>query len=216
METTVSPSHVWRRYLPRHLCESVLEHRPFEAPQRLNEGDIVLIRTHNVVGWWVRFGQGLSRSYRENGYSIFCHVAIAVDERTIAEADHRGVTINDLYEEYGNCHFVVLALDLEGSRRRAATAYVTYRAQSRTGYAFLTGIVVALRTWFRLGLVLEQRRAVTCSQLVAQALAQAGVILPRDAADMLPADFARVFELRLSKGFRDSLQVLAGGWGRSL
>jgi hypothetical protein len=67
-----------------------------------------------------------------------------------------------------------------------------------------------------LGLVLEQRRAVTCSQLVAQALAQAGVILPRDAADMLPADFARVFELRLSKGFRDSLQVLAGGWGRSL
>jgi len=167
-----------------------------DCPLTLEPGDLVLIKCRDVVGWLVRLGQALNSDYRVRGYSVFDHVALAISEDCIVEADQKGIHRSPI-ADYQNTLYVRVNYSGQHLSRRAAVEFATYRAeegaQGRLRYASVTAVFLAFRVWFRSPFSVVKRNTDTCAQLVTEALAHGGMIFQREPADTLAADLAVEF-----------------------
>lgn len=157
-------------------------------------GDLVLIRGTSWVSAIVRLVQ-VCHPWRRNAlrYRHWSHVALVVSRSgRIVEVVRGGVMLQDA-DKYRRFERRVIRLSLgeEARRRVAATAHRALReSQGLRGYAAYTIAMATSGAIFGAEGVQQN-----CAALIAQLLGVAGETVPVR-ADLMPADFARHYEVR--------------------
>lgn len=129
-------------------------------------------------------------------YAHWSHCALVVGtDGAIVEAESTGVKRSPISrykdDEY---HLVRLGTEFEPAGRRQAVEYSEARVGQGFGYLALVG--AALFLMFGIPLRLMRRDHQICSGLVVRALQKGGLLPGADPALMLPADLAKIYEVR--------------------
>lgn len=144
----------------------------------------------------IRFGQELRFRGPDATYARWTHCAVVVGEDgTIVEAESLGVE-RDRISKYTSreYHIVRLGEELSPDGRTRAVEYADAQVGQAFGFLALTG--AALFLLFGLKVRLMRRDHQICSGLVVRALQKGGVLQGADPALMLPADLAKIYDVK--------------------
>jgi uncharacterized protein YycO len=155
-------------------------------------GDYIVVRTTGIVSTLICW---ITRSK-------FCHAAIVIEDGQLVEAEPGGVRLAAI-EEYDGCWMMANTLEPTSDEQRA-TVVAYARAHLGEPYNFDADAVDGLDhlglRWKFLGRFAAARKAVMCSQLVADAGVAAGLTAWRcgktTTADVVPGDLAARIEKR--------------------
>lgn len=157
-------------------------------------GNFVLTHGKSWVSHLISFGEWLRFGNTREQY--WTHCALIVDAKgALIEAQGGGVkrnTIGNYVKTHGDpVQVVETGLDAEG--RAKAVRYAESRLGQEYGFAQFVSIGFTCLTGLNFEFGLDGTEI--CSQLVANALMEGGVIFKRDSAQMTPADLARHFHI---------------------
>jgi len=144
----------------------------------------------------------LAQKFRFKGpdaaYAHWSHCALIVDEGgALVEAESMGVTRSPISRYTGDeFHLVRLGSEFSPEGRKRAVDYTN--AQVGQGFGFLAafGAMIFLLTGLPLRLVRGNHQI--CSGLVVRALQKGNLLKGADPDMMLPADLAKLYEVRWS------------------
>jgi uncharacterized protein YycO len=155
---------------------------PHPREPRYLAGDFLLVHGRDFVDRLISLGTR----------SKWTHAALVVDEQgTLVEATSGGVHYAAIskYERYDR---LLVRLPLSDEDRAEVHDFAVTMAEQHERYGFLTIAAIVLKLITRLRLVLKLDGTFICSEFVARALGQGGVIWERDPALMAPCDLARI------------------------
>ena len=169
---------------------------PGEEATNYDPGDFLLTHRHHPIARLITVAQ--ERRFRgvDAPFAHWSHCALVVGgDGTLVESESTGVTRSPISkykaDEY---HLVRLGPGSTPPGRDRTVAYATAQIGQAFGYLALFG--AALYLLMGLPIKLARRRHVICSSLVVRAL-QAGGLMPGvDAALTLPADLAKLYDVR--------------------
>jgi hypothetical protein len=158
-------------------------------------GDIVLTHGDKPVMKAIRFGERIKYHGSDQRYAYWNHTFIVTTaEGGIIEAKHGNVNRN-MIKEYEPKWYAVINPKLSDDRRADMIKF----AESCLGqdYGFLT--ILGIGAWIATGGHLTFGLAGTeiCSQLVGRSLEHAGMVLPKDPQVTMPADIAKMFDVKI-------------------
>ena len=144
----------------------------------------------------IRIAQELRFRGPDATYARWTHCALVVGEDgAIVEAESLGVERDRIFKytsrEY---HLVRLGSQFGPDGRKQAVAYAEAQVGEAFGFLALTG--AALSLLFGLKVRLMRRDHQICSGLVVRALQKGGLLQGADAALMLPADLAKIYDVK--------------------
>ena len=169
---------------------------PGEEAKELVPGDFILAHRHNFIAGLI--SQAQKRRFRgpDAVYAHWSHSALIVEtDGTLVEAEVAGVKRNPISryrtDEY---HMVSLGSDFSTEGRARAVAFANEQVGQGFGFLDMFGASVYLLTGLPLRLVRSGHEI--CSGLVVRALQAGGLVPDLDAALTLPADLAKLFDVR--------------------
>lgn len=175
-----------KRYVRCGPAEEIANPRP---------GDIILVRGEDWLGKLIRFVQRLRyRSAHERPFTHWSHSALVTTMGGhLVESNHRGVIVQSI-RKYRNHEYHYVRLDLSDAQRREIVHFANSCLRQRYGVpsSVLLGIAVLFGDRFRI----PDRGQQGCGTLIARALQRAGVKFDRAPANVLPADFAKHFDIK--------------------
>lgn len=162
-----------------------------EASQ-LRGGYFIVTHGTHVMSRLIRFGQSLRFRGERRKFAHWNHVALVLDEQgTLGEALSAGVVQTNISKYHGSDYFVVQVECSDEDREQVlAFARAVLTAPSRTSYGWSTIASLAFSQLTGSRLVFGKIGTAICSGFVSEALVRTGVIFPRPAAYMTPADLA--------------------------
>lgn len=144
----------------------------------------------------IRIAQELRFRGPDATYARWTHCALVVaEDGAIVEAESLGVE-QDRISKYTSreYHLVRLGLEFGPEGRQQAIAYADAQVGEAFGFLNLAG--AALFLLFGLKVRLMRRNHQICSGLVVRALQKGGLLEGADPALMLPADLAKIYDVK--------------------
>lgn len=168
---------------------------PGYTVQHPQPGDVLLLCAgEDAWTWLIRFGQRLRYRGERAQFARWNHAALFVDDLgTLIEALSSGVTWRPV-SEYAAKDYVVINSGLSPEDRAEAVAFAVSCLHDGYGWLTILSVVLWLLTSTTLSFGLSGQEI--CSGLVASALEHGGVIFPRDASHLMPADLAAFYDVR--------------------
>jgi uncharacterized protein YycO len=169
---------------------------PGESATRFDPGDFILTHRFRPIAAMIRIGQEVRFRGPDAIYARWTHCALVVGEDgAIVEAESLGVE-RDRISKYTSkeYHLVRLGDEFGAEGRTQAVAYANDQVGQAFGFLALTG--AALFLLFGLKLRLMRRDHQICSGLVVRALQKGGLLTDADPALMLPADLAKIYDVK--------------------
>lgn len=157
-------------------------------------GDFILTHGSSWVNRAIRFGQGIRFRGKNRTYAFWNHVAVVVGEdRQIVEAHGRGVRRASL-DEYRHVRYAVVDVGASTEDRAEAVRFAEHCVGDPYGFFQIASLLGWLVTGGKLTIGMDGTEI--CSQLAARCAERAGAIFDRDPATVMPADFARHYDVR--------------------
>ena len=169
---------------------------PGESATRFDPGDFILTHRFRPIAGMIRIGQELRFRGPDSIYARWTHCALVVaEDGAIVEAESLGVE-RDRISKYTSreYHLVRLGPEFGPEGRQRAVSYANAQVGQAFGFLALTG--AALFLVFGLKLRLMRRDHQICSGLVVRALQKGGLLQGADPALMLPADLAKIYNVK--------------------
>jgi uncharacterized protein YycO len=169
---------------------------PGDSATRFDPGDFILTHRFRPIAGMIRIGQELRFRGPDSVYARWTHCALVVgDDGSIVEAESLGVE-RDRISKYTSreYHLVRLGPQFGPEARGRAVAYAGAQVGQAFGFLALTG--AALFLLFGLHARLMRRDHQICSGLVVRALQKGGLLQGTDPALTLPADLAKIYDVR--------------------
>ena len=169
---------------------------PGEEATRFNPGDFILTHRHRPIAGLLSVGQKLRFRGADAVYAHWSHCALVVaEDGVLVEAETLGVERHPISryrsKEY---HLVRLGSEFGPEGRKRAVAYASSQVGQAFGFLALAGATIFLL--FGRPLKLSRRNHQICSGLVVRALQKGGLLPNADPALMLPADLAKIYDVR--------------------
>ncbi len=169
---------------------------PGEAPTEVNPGDFILTHRHNPMAGLISLGEKRRFRGADSVYAHWSHCALVVgQDGALVEAESTGVRRSPISryrdDEY---HLVRLGIEFPPEGRHQAVAYTVAQVGQAFGYLALIG--AALSLIFGRSVRLTRRNHQICSGLVVRALQHGGLMPGADPPLMLPADLAKIYDVR--------------------
>ncbi len=122
------------------------------------------------------------------------HAAIIIDnDGTIAELTSKGIEQNNISKYDAKERFVV-HMDFSDEDRGEVLTYAKYMLAKHDAYGFLTIISIGFKILTKSRLVVKLDGTLICSEFVARALSEGGLIWPKDPSLITPADLYNFFK----------------------
>jgi uncharacterized protein YycO len=169
---------------------------PGESATRFDPGDFILTHRFRPIAAMIRMAQEVRFRGADGVYAHWTHCAMVVGaDGTLVEAESVGVKRSPISKyrskEY---HVVKLGTEFPAEGRKQAVAYAEAQVGQAFGYLALVGS--ALFLLFGLHLRLMRRNHQICSGLVVRALQRGGLLPDADPDLSLPADLAKIYEVK--------------------
>ncbi len=169
---------------------------PGEEATRFVPGDFILAHRHNPMGGLISWGE--KRRFRggDEKYAHWTHCATVVNEDgALVEAESTGVKRSPISrykdDEY---HLVRLGAEFPLEGRKLTVDYAQAQVGQAFGYLELIGAALFLLFGWRLRLMRRDHQI--CSGLVVRALQRGGEVRGLDPDLALPADLAKIYDIR--------------------
>jgi len=169
---------------------------PGEEPDRFEPGDFILAHRHNPMGGLISSGEKRRFRGSDAKYAHWTHCATVVSEDgALVEAESTGVKRSPIArykdDEY---HLVRLGAEFASEGRKETVAYAEAQVGQAFGYLELIGAALFLLFGWRLRLMRRDHQI--CSGLVVRALQKGGEVQDLDPDLALPADLAKIYDIR--------------------
>jgi hypothetical protein len=157
-------------------------------------GDFILTHGSSWVNRGIRFGQRIRFRGRDRSYAFWNHVAVVeTSGGGIIEARGRGVR-RALLDDYRHCPYAVLDVGASEADREEMLAFLRHCVGDPYGFVQIATLITWLATGGKLTVGMDGTEI--CSQLAARVAERAGAIFDRDPATVMPADFARHYDVK--------------------
>ena len=175
---------------------TVERYGPGEGARDFVPGDFILAHRHHVIARFISLAQKRRFKGTDAGYAHWSHTALVVEtDGTLVEAEISGVRQNPISRyRAGEYHLVRLGSEFSPDARARAVAYA--KAQVGQGFGFLDMFGVSLYLIFGWPVRLTRRGHEICSGLVVRALQAGGLVPHLDPLLTLPADLAKLYDVR--------------------
>jgi uncharacterized protein YycO len=169
---------------------------PGETASDFDPGDFILTHRHNPMAGLISWAQKGRFRGNEALYAHWTHSATVVGlDGALVEAESTGVKRSPISrykdDEY---HLVRLGVEFAPEGRKQSVAYAEAQVGQAFGYLALVGAALFLLFGWRLRLM--RRGHQICSGLVIRALQQGGLLRDLDPDLALPADLAKIYDVR--------------------
>jgi hypothetical protein len=169
---------------------------PGEEPKEFVPGDFILAHRHHVIARFISLAQKRRFRGADAAFAHWSHTATIVEtDGALVEAEITGVRQNPIsrYRAY-EYHLVRLGSEFSSEGRARAVAYG--KAQVGQGFGFLDMFGASLYLLFGWQVRLVRRGHEICSGLVVRALQAGGLVPQLDPLLTLPADLAKLYDVR--------------------
>jgi uncharacterized protein YycO len=175
---------------------NVERYGPGDSATQFDPGDFILTHRFRPIAGMIKFAQELRFRGPDSVYARWTHCALMVaEDGAIVEAESLGVERGKISKytsrEY---HLVRLGPEFSPEGRKQAVDYANAQVGQAFGFLALTGATLFLL--FGLRLRLMRRDHQICSGLVVRALQKGGLLQGADPALMLPADLAKIYDVK--------------------
>jgi uncharacterized protein YycO len=169
---------------------------PGEEATNWTPGDFILTHRHNPIAQLISVGEKRRFRGAEAVYAHWTHCALIVeDDGALVEAESRGVQRSPIARYKANeYHLVRLAPEFAPDGRQRSVAYAEAQVGKAFGYFALLGAALFLLTGAPFRLMRQDHQI--CSGLVVRALQAGGLLHGVDPELTLPADLAKIFNVR--------------------
>jgi uncharacterized protein YycO len=169
---------------------------PGEEAKDFVPGDFILAHRHHLIANLISLAEKRRFKGADAVYAHWSHAAVVVaTDGTLVEAETTGVQVSPISryrdDEY---HLVRLGSDFSPEARNRAVAFARSQVGQGFGYLDMFGAIVYLLTGRPMRVV--RRKHEICSSLVVRALQAGGLVRELDPALTLPADLAKLFDVR--------------------
>jgi hypothetical protein len=169
---------------------------PGEEAKDFVPGDFILAHRHRPMGALISLAQKRRFRGADAVFAHWSHTAMVVEtDGALVEAEIMGVRKNPISryrdDEY---HLVRLGAEFSAEGRARSVAYS--KAQVGQGFGFLDLFGASLYLLFGWPVRLARRGHEICSGLLVQALQAGGLVLQLDPLLTLPADLAKLYDMR--------------------
>jgi uncharacterized protein YycO len=175
---------------------TVERYGPGEEATNWTPGDFILTHRHNPIAQLISVGE--KRRFRGAAavFAHWTHCALVVGHNgSLVEAESRGVQRSPIARYKANeYHLVRLGPEFAPDVRRRSVAYAEAQVGKAFGYFALLGAALFLLTGAPFRLMRQDHQI--CSGLVVRALQAGGLVPDLDPELTLPADLARIFNVR--------------------
>ena len=168
---------------------------PGKEAHDLVPGDFILAHRRRVIPALISLAEKRRFRGADAVYAHWSHAALVAEERTVIEAETKGVVRSPIAKyRAGEYHLVRLGAELDGPARERAVAYARSQIGQAFGFLDMAGASIYLVTG--LPVRMERRHHEICSSLVVRSLHEGGLLRELDHALTLPADLAKRFDAR--------------------
>lgn len=169
---------------------------PGEEAKDFIPGDFILAHRHHPVAGLISLAQKRRYKGADAVFAHWSHTALVIDETgSLVEAEITGVRQNPISRyRAGEYHLVHLGTQFSSEGRAAAVVYA--RQQVGQGFGFLEMFGASLYLLFGWPVRLVRRGHEICSGLVVRALQAGGLVPELDPLLTLPADLAKLYDVR--------------------
>lgn len=169
---------------------------PGEGGTRFNPGDFILTHRRRPIAGLISVGQKVRFHGPDAVYAHWSHCALVVaEDGALVQAETLGVErcpiSKYLSTEY---HLVKLGPEFTPEGRKQAVAYANAQVGQAFGFLALTGAALFLLFGWHLRLMRLDHQI--CSGLVVRALQKGDMLKELDPALTLPADLAKIYDVR--------------------
>jgi hypothetical protein len=127
-------------------------------------------------------------------HSQWDHAALIINDKgDIIELTNSGIKKSSI-NKYSAQQKYIVHIDMSDDDRKEVLAYANYMLEKHESYGFLTIVSISLKILTKLRLVIKLDGTLICSEFVALALAEGGIIWPMDTALITPADLFNFFQ----------------------
>jgi len=121
------------------------------------------------------------------------HAGLVTDSNgTIIELETHGIQKSNI-SEYSKKDYYVVDVDMSKEDRKQTVSYAEYMLKEHSEYGFLTILSIMFKILTHSRLVIKLDGTLICSEFVAKALAEGGVIWDKDTSLITPADLYKKF-----------------------
>jgi len=175
---------------------SVERYGPGDEAKDLVPGDFILAHRHHFIGGLISLAQKRRFKGADAVYAHWSHSALIVEkDGTLVEAEMTGVKLSPI-SKYRDDEYHLVRLGPEFATEARARAVAFARGQVGQGFGYLDMMGAILYLLFGWPLRLVRRNHEICSSLVVRALQAGGLVPELDPALTLPADLAKLFDIR--------------------
>lgn len=175
---------------------NVERYAPGETATHFDPGDFILSHRLRPIAGLISFAQKVRFRGADAVYAHWSHCALIVaEDGALVEAESLGVERSPISKyQSREYHLVRLGAEFSPEGRKQAVEYTTAQVGQAFGFLALAG--AALFLLFGWPLRLMRRNHQICSGLVVRALQKGGLLQDADPALMLPADLAKIYDVR--------------------
>ena len=169
---------------------------PGEQATHFDPGDFILSHRRRPIAGLISLAQKVRFRGSDSVYAHWSHCAVVVaGDGALVEAESLGVERSPISKyssrEY---HLVRLGTELSQEGRERSVAYANAQVGQAFGFLALAGEAIYLLTGWPLRLMRANHQI--CSGLVVRALQKGGLLAKADPDLMLPADLAKLYDVR--------------------
>lgn len=169
---------------------------PGEEAKEFVPGDFILAHRHHLIAGLISLAQKRRFNGADAVYAHWSHCALIVErDGTLVEAEMMGVQ-NSPISKYREDEYHLVRLGQEFTPEARARAVALASGQVGQGFGYLDMFGAILYLLFGWPLRLVRRNHEICSGLVVRALQAGGMVRELDQALTLPADLAKLFDVR--------------------
>jgi uncharacterized protein YycO len=169
---------------------------PGEDATRFNPGDFILTHRRRPIAGLISIAQEVRFRGADGVYAHWSHCALVVaEDGGLVQAETLGVERCPISKyQSTEYHLVRLGPEFTPEGRQRAVEYANAQVGQAFGFLALAGAAVYLLSGLHLRLMRRDHQI--CSGLVVRALAKGGLLKEADPALMLPADLAKIYDVR--------------------
>jgi hypothetical protein len=175
---------------------NVERYGPGEQATRFDPGDFILTHRARPFAGLIAMSEKLRFRGPDAVYAHWSHCALVVaGDGAVVEAETLGVERSPISKyESAEYHLVRIGPEFGREGRKRAADYADTQVGQAFGFLALAGAALFLLCGLHLRLMRQNHQI--CSGLVARALQEGGLLNGADPALMLPADLAKIYDIR--------------------